>query len=100
MNYMTIKYVIKEKLKMNEVYVIGKIISKIEYKFITSKKHNAIARFEIMLENESIIKAIAYDNVADKVLRKCHNGDLIFINGKLNSNSEIIIIYINNQKLN
>lgn len=91
------KQKIKE-IKMNEVYLIGKIVSKIDYKFITSKKYNAIARFEIILNNESTIKAIAYDNVADKILRRMNIESIIFIYGRLNSKKEVIVQEIKNIK--
>lgn len=76
---------------MNEVFVIGKIISKIEYKFMIHKKYNAIAKFRVMLENNSIVKVKAYNDMADKVLRKYKIDDYIFINGKINSKMEIIV---------
>lgn len=79
---------------MNEVYLKGKIISKIEYKFITSKKHNAIARFKIILNNKSMLKVKAYDNIADKILRRLEIENIIFIYGRLNSKNEIVIYEI------
>ena len=47
MHFMTI---INEGKKMNEIFIIGKVVSKIEYKFIiNSKKHFAKVELEIEL---------------------------------------------------
>ncbi len=79
---------------MNEVYVIGKIVSKIEYKFMIYKKYDAIAKFSVILKNNSIVNVRAYNNIADKVLRKYKIDDNVFINGKINSKMEIILTNI------
>ena len=54
---------------MNEVFTIVKIIN-FEYRFLLNNKNNAICKIDAILENESIIKLIAYDNLADRLLRK------------------------------
>lgn len=75
---------------MNEVFIIGRIVTKIEYKFMICKKYNAIAKFSVMLKNNAIVSVKAYNDVADKVLRKYKKDEYIFINGKINSKMEII----------
>lgn len=75
---------------MNEVYIIGKIITDIEYKFIINKKQYAIAKFQIKIKNNSIILVKSYNNLADKVLRRFHKNYTILIYGKINSKIEVI----------
>ena len=50
---------------MNIVFVQGKIISEIEFKFIINSKNISIVIFEIELSNKSKIKAKAYNDLAD-----------------------------------
>ena len=54
---------------MNEVFTIVKIIN-FEYRFLLNNKNNATCKVDAILENGSIIKLIAYDNLADRLLRK------------------------------
>ena len=68
---------------MNIVLVYGKIVSKIEFKFMLSKKHISITVFYIELSNKSIVKIKAYDNMADKCYRQLEKGNNIAIEGKL-----------------
>ncbi len=75
---------------MNEVFTIVKIIN-FEYRFLLNNKNNAICKIDAILENESIIKLIAYDNLADRLLRKLEINELYLFQGILNSNMEIIV---------
>ena len=74
---------------MNIVFVQGKIISEIEFKFIINSKNISIVIFEIELSNKSKIKAKAYNDLADYCYSKLNKGDNIFIKGRVNSNIEI-----------
>ena len=81
---------------MNEIFIIGKVVSKIEYKFIiNSKKYFAKAEFEIEL-NKQTFKVKAYNNIADYCYRKLNKNDKVFINGKIDSK---MIIQIKNISL-
>ena len=73
---------------MNEVFIIVKVIN-FKYRFLLNKKNNAIGKVEGILENGSIIKLIAYDNLADKLLRKLRINELYLFQGRVNSNMEI-----------
>ena len=42
---------------MNNCFISGKIITKIEFKFAIKNKFYSIAEFKIELDNKSIIKA-------------------------------------------
>ena len=79
---------------MNEVLAIVKIIN-FEYRFLLNNKNNAVCKIEGILLNGSIIKLIAYDNLADKLLRKLKINELYLFQGRLNSNMEIIISGVN-----
>ena len=71
---------------MNEVFLIGKIITNIDFKFIiNSKKKKSIVNFEIESLNKQIIKIVAYNDVADLCYRKLHKDNNVFINGKLDT---------------
>lgn len=76
---------------MNIVFVEGKIISDIEFKFIINSTNISIAMFELELLNKSIVKIKAYNELADYCYSKLSKSDIIFIEGNLNSNMEIII---------
>ena len=75
---------------MNEVFTIVKIIN-FEYRFLLNNKNNATCKVDAILENGSIIKLIAYDNLADRLLRKLKINEIYLFQGVLNSNMEIIV---------
>ena len=76
---------------MNEIFIMGKVASKIEYKFIiNSKKYFAKVEFEIEL-NKQRFKVRGYNNIADFCYRKLKKNDMIFINGKIRNNMIIDI---------
>ena len=77
---------------MNLVIITGKVISKIEYKFVYEGKKKAKASFKLRLENNSIINVFAYDNIADKIYQEVQQNDTINIIGKIRSDMKIEII--------
>ena len=91
---------------MNIVIICGKIISKIEFRFIydryknntTTKnkndelyKHISIAKCKIKLSNNSIIEIHGYDNIADYMYSKLSENDNIYIIGRIIGEGEIIV---------
>ena len=79
---------------MNEIFVIGKVVSNIEYKFIiNSKKYFAKAEFEIEL-NRQIFKIKAYNNIADFCYRMLNKNNKVFINGRLEDDMIVNIKYM------
>ena len=76
---------------MNFCFVIGKIVSKIEFKFIINSKNIAVAIFEIELSNKSIVKAKGYNEIADICYRNITKGEIVTIYGSLNNEMEIVI---------
>ncbi len=83
---------------MNIIFLEGKIISQIEYKFIINNRNNAISIFKIQVE-DNIIIIKGYDEIADFCYGKLKIGDEIYLQGSINSKMEIIIqeIYIPNE---
>ena len=71
---------------MNEVFLIGKIISDIEFKFIINLKNKAIACFEIKTADKQIVRVQAYNQLADFVYSKLNTNDKVFINGYIETN--------------
>lgn len=68
---------------MNEIFVIGKIISEVKYKFILEKHNNAKAVISLELLDRTKLEVIAYNEIADYVLRNLDKNELVFINGKI-----------------
>ena len=75
---------------MNIVFIQGKIISDIEFNFIINSPNISIAIFEAELLNKSIVKIKAYNELADYCYSKLNKNDVVFMEGYLNSNMEII----------
>lgn len=76
---------------MNEIFIIGKIVNKIEYKFIVnSKKTFSKAEFNIEL-NKQKFKVKGYNKMADFCYQKLKKNAIVFINGRIESNMEINI---------
>ena len=71
---------------MNEVFLIGKIISNIEFKFIINSKNKAIACFEIKTADKQIVRTQAYNQLADFTYSKLNENDKVFINGYIEAN--------------
>lgn len=76
---------------MNEIFIIGKIVNKIEYKFIiNSKKYFSKVQFEIKLDKQTF-KVKGYNNIADFCYRKLKKKDKVFVNGGIDSDMIIQI---------
>ena len=77
---------------MNICFLIGEIISEIKFDFVISnKKINKISRIEfyIKLKNNSIIKIIAYNELADKCFIELEKEKIIIIQGRINTLGEV-----------
>ena len=76
---------------MNEVFLIGKVIKKGEFKFIYGKQ--STQKSKVPLEIETIqgekIKCEGYDKIADQILRKKLNW--VIIHGKLKTSGIVQI---------
>ena len=76
---------------MNEVFLIGKVIGKITFKFIINSKNKSVASFNIempknKIQDKQIIKLKAYNELADFAYSRLKENDNIFVNGKIEEN--------------
>lgn len=71
---------------MNEVFLIGKIISNIEFKFTINSKNKAIACFEIKTADKQIVRMQAYNKLADFAYSQLNKNNKVFINGYIENN--------------
>ena len=76
---------------MNDVFLIGKLIEDVNFKFMISKKYTAISAFNIKTVNGEKLRLVAYNTIADFCYRKLNKNDNILISGFLNSNMQVII---------
>ena len=77
---------------MNLVFLNGKIISEIEFRFIIESKRMAMIEFLIEVD-KNIIKIKAYDEVADYIYSRFNIDDRISIYGSLKK-KEVNVIEI------
>lgn len=77
---------------MNICFLMGKIISEIEFKFIIQGKNTAIATFQIELENKSRITVKGYNEIADYCYKDLKNNDTIMIQGRLEKEKIEILV--------
>ena len=97
---------------MNLVIVVGTVVTEVEFKFIYDRykeviateeniehkssysdkyNHTSIAKCDIKLSNNSIIKIYGYDEIADYMYRDLVCNEYILVEGKLDSNMEVKI---------
>ena len=76
---------------MNLCFLKGKIVSDIYFKFIINSNNCSISYFYIELKNNSVIKIIGYNEIADYCYSKLSKNDYIFIEGILNDDYEVIL---------
>lgn len=75
---------------MNICFVIGKIVSEIEYKFIIKSKNKAIVQLWLETSDCSKIYIVGYDDIADKIYSLFKKGDFISFCGKIENNKVVI----------
>ena len=74
---------------MNEVFLMGKIITEIKFDFLLNSKKKSIARFYIETLGKQKIKIIGYDDIADFCYSKLNKGNSIFMYGILNEDGVV-----------
>lgn len=75
---------------MNEVFLIGKVIKEIEYRFMLEKGKNAKAEIKLELLDKTQLKVIAYNEEADYTIQNIRKNDIVFIYGMIKE-TEVII---------
>ena len=73
----------KENFIVNEVFIMGKVIGEVKYKFILEKHNNAKAVISLELLDKTKIEVIAYNEIADYAFKNLDENELVFINGKI-----------------
>lgn len=74
---------------MNEVFLMGKIITEIKFDFLLNSKKKSIARFYIETLGKQKIKIVGYDDIADFCYSKLNKGNSIFMYGMLNEDGVV-----------
>ncbi len=75
---------------MNEVFIMGKVVSKVEFDFIYKGTHISKAKCEIKLNNKSKIQIIGYDEIADFMYRSIKENQVVFLYGNIAKNTIIV----------
>lgn len=75
------------QFRMNEVFIIGKIVEEVKFDFIINNKKKAIAKSAIELNNGSVIEIVGFDKVADFMYGKLRKNKQVFIYGKIIKNN-------------
>ena len=92
---------------MNIVVICGKIISEVEFNFIydrymsvNSEKgmsslemymHTSVAKCKMKLSNNSVIQIQGYDEVADFMYRHLKEKDVVWLEGALDGNGNVVV---------
>ena len=83
---------------MNICFFSGVISTKPDFKFIISNKlnfknslHISISRYNLKIDNNTILFIKAYDELADYCFRNLKIGDYIAVVGRINGISEVEI---------
>ena len=77
---------------MNICFIIGKIISDIEFKFIINdKRYYSISILKVELDNKSVVTVKAYNDTADWCYKNLLKNDNVTIYGNLNSEMEVVV---------
>lgn len=75
---------------MNICFVIGKIVSEIEYRFMINSRNKSIVQLWLETSNFNKIYIVGYDDIADKIYNMFEKGDFISFCGKIESDKIIV----------
>ena len=82
---------------MNICFLIGKIISEVDFKFIiNNKKYISIAIFKLEVNKSCIITIKAQNELADYCYSKLIKNDKISVLGSIDSEEKVEIVDIEN----
>lgn len=76
---------------MNLCFLMGKIISNIDFQFMLGSKKISIVQFLLVINEKCIVTVKAYDELADWCYQNLVKNDCIALQGELNSKMEIIL---------
>ena len=77
---------------MNKCFFMGNVVEVQKFKFILNKnkKHKSEITLKVKLLDGNYINAIAYDEVADYVLRNNFSNNMVCIQGSLEQNAKVV----------
>ena len=76
---------------MNEVFIIGKVITEVKFDFTLNSKHISAARFGVTtVSDKQEIEIITYDEKADYIYANLKHEDVVMINGYLEYDKVIL----------
>lgn len=77
---------------MNIVFLVGTIISTIDFRFIINSKDISIAQFELeTMDKKATAKIKLFNELADFAYSKLNKGDKLMIMGYINNVCEVIV---------
>ena len=80
---------------MNLCFLMGKVVSDVNFEFILNSSHISIAVWKIELMNQSIVTVKAYNERADVCYRYLKKGMMIYIEGYIDNKMEIVVEEMN-----
>ena len=75
----------------NKCFLYGKIVTKVEFKFIIGGINKSICKFKLELLNGSIINIKCYDLLADEIYKTLNENMYICLAGRLDSAGECVL---------
>ena len=76
---------------MNHVFLIGKIITDINFKFIINQKSMSITTFKIQTIDNQTINVKGYNEIADYIYSKLQKENFVAICGRINTDGVVTI---------
>ena len=76
---------------MNLCFLIGKIISDVDFEFILQSKQISVALFKVQLQNNPVIEVKGFLDIADRCYSQFHKNDIVFIQGKVETDASVMI---------
>ena len=79
---------------MNEVFIIGKVVTEVKFDFILSSKNISVNSFRLItVYDKQEINVITYDEMADYTYANIKLGNIVMQKGYL-ENDKVILEYI------
>ena len=75
----------------NKCFLYGKIVTKVEFKFIIGGIYKSICKFKLELSNGSIINVNCYDLLADEMYKTLNGNMYISLVGRLDSMGKCVL---------
>lgn len=75
---------------MNKCFMLGYLVSEVKFSFTLKKNPISVAKFDLKLSNNSIIKVYSFNEDADFCYRALKIGDYVYIEGRINTEHHLI----------